>query len=448
MSRRWSGLLVVVLWGCGDGLAEVAEGEWLPGDETTNTLLLGSNAFLMPAQNLSDENELDFYSGNSFFNQSWVEAPASTEARDGLGPLFNARSCSGCHFKDGRGAPPEDGQAPLVGLLIRLSTADGSPDPIYGGQLQDLSIPSLPPEATPEIVWTERSGRYEDGTRYTLLEPEYLLHDPAYGPLADDVQLSPRVAPHMIGLGLLEAISADRLASLSDPEDADGDGISGRIQRLDSGEIGRFGWKGDAPSVEEQVAGAFVGDMGLTSALQPWDDCTDAQGACLDALDGGRPEISDDILALVTLYSRTVAVPVRRAADDETVLRGKQLFTNMNCVGCHVPSHTTDDAALPELEGQLIWPYTDLLLHDMGAGLADGRPLGAASGREWKTPPLWGLGLIEGVNGHTRFLHDGRARSLEEAILWHGGEAAPSQEAFVRLEAPDRAAVLAFLEDL
>ena len=443
-------LALLGLLGCGGRVAALEDGEWLPGGDTTSALLLGSNAFLMPAQNLSPEHEQDFYSGNSFFNASWTEAPASAEARDGLGPLFNARSCSGCHFKDGKAAPPEPGVGPFGGLLLRLSVPgeDGPvPDPIYGGQLQDQANPNLPVELTPEVMWHERDGAFDDGTAYSLTWPSFTVTDPQHGPPGDGLMMSPRVAPHMVGLGLLEAIPEDTLLALADPNDDDGDGISGRVQRHEGG-VGRFGWKADAVDIEAQVAGAFAGDMGLTSRLVPVDDCTDAQTACLAEPSGGDPEVSDEIFDLVTLYSRAVAVPARRAAEDETVLYGKALFNELGCAACHTPSHQTGASPLPELEDQKIWPYTDLLLHDMGEGLADDRPLGLASGQEWRTPPLWSLGLIDEVSGHTRFLHDGRARSVEEAILWHGGEAEAAQAAYVALSANDRAALLVFLEDL
>jgi CxxC motif-containing protein (DUF1111 family) len=442
--------LLLGLMGCGARLAEVEDGEWLPGGETTSTLLLGSNAFLMPAQNLDPEHEQDFYSGNSFFNASWTEAPASAEARDGLGPLFNARSCSGCHFKDGKAAPPETGPGPFVGLLLRLSVPgdDGPvPDPIYGGQLQDQANPNVPVELTPNVRWRERDGEFDDGEAYSLIWPEFTVSNLQHGPMGDGLMMSPRIAPHMVGLGLLEAIPEDRLLALADPHDEDNDGISGRLQRHGEA-VGRFGWKADATDVEAQVAGAFAGDMGLTSRVVPMDDCTDAQTECLAEPNGGEPEVSDQILDLVTLYSRAVAVPARRAADDPTVLHGKTLFNEIGCAACHTPSHTTGDSPLPELSDQRIWPYTDLLLHDMGEGLADDRPLGEASGQEWRTPPLWSLGLIASVSGHTRFLHDGRARSLEEAILWHGGEAEAAQRSYVALSAEERDALIVFLEDL
>jgi CxxC motif-containing protein (DUF1111 family) len=416
--------------------------------------MFGSNSFLMPAQNLSDENELRFYSGNSFFNQAWVEAPATTSARDGLGPLFNARSCSSCHPKDGKAEPPSSGAGPFIGVLFRLSipSPDGYIDePVYGGQLQDVANLGVVPEAIPTVEWNETAGTYPDGTPFSLIEPTYEFTELGYGPMDENVVISPRIGPHVIGLGLLEAITEERLKQLADPDDEDGDGISGRIQwiQTDSGpRIGRFGWKGDAPDLIHQVAGAFAGDMGLTSHVIPTDDCTDAQTECTDQPHGGEPEVDAGVFDRVTLYTRTVAVPARRKADDPNILHGKILFRDVGCDTCHTPSHTTGPAAIPELEGQLIWPYTDLLLHDMGEGLADHRPLGEASGREWKTPPLWGLGLVNAVNGHTRYLHDGRARSLEEAILWHGGEAKSSRDGFMALSSDERQTLLDYLGDL
>ena len=448
----WSILLALVA--CEPKLASVEVGEWLPGGDTTNTLLLGNNAFLRAASNLTPEHESLFYGGNSFFNDSWVEAPSSTAHRDGLGPLFNARGCSGCHFRDGRAAPPESGSSPTTGLLFRISTPDGQPDATFGGQLQDQALPGLAAEVVVSIVQHAIEGELDDGTSYSLSAPEYRFDETDFGPLPARLDVSPRIAPQMVGLGLLEAVPLARLQELEDPNDSDRDGISGRIQwREDagSGELlpGRFGWKGDAPTIEHQVAAAFNGDLGITSRLFPDDDCTDAQPDCLAEPNGGEPELEDHILERVVLYSRAVAVPVRREWEGDEVLRGKWLFTDLGCASCHVPQHTTGAfPALPEFEGQHIWPYTDLLLHDMGPDLADDRPLGEASGSEWRTPPLWSLGLIPEVNGHSRYLHDGRARSLEEAILWHGGEAELAQHDYLGLDALDRSDLLRFLESL
>jgi CxxC motif-containing protein (DUF1111 family) len=406
---------------------------------------------------LTVEHESEFYSGNSWFNQPFVSAPATTKTRDGLGPLYNGTSCSSCHMHDGRGAPPDDGLAPLGSLLLRLSveTSDGvGPDPVYGAQLQDVAIDGYLPEASPRLTYTEVPGVYPDGTPYSLLDPTIHLEGENYGPFAPGLTTSARVAPHMVGLGLLEAIPESALAAHEDPDDVDGDGISGRRHTVvdpatGNLSMGRFGWKAESPTILAQSAGAFSGDMGVTSWVMPGDDCTEAQSDCLDATSGGLEEAEAHVLDRVVTYSRTIAVPARRAWDDPTVLRGKSVFRWAGCGDCHTPSHTTGAfAPVPELEGQRIWPYTDLLLHDMGEGLADALPTGDASGREWKTPPLWGLGLVPDVNGHTRYLHDGRARSFEEAVLWHGGEAEAAREAFMALPSDDRDALIRFLEDL
>ncbi|HMJ13294.1 MAG TPA: di-heme oxidoredictase family protein, partial [Polyangiaceae bacterium] len=440
--------------------AQRDESQRLPGGETTNTLLFGTNALTMPAANITAEHESQFFTGNSFFNQSWVQAPASTEARDGLGPLFNARSCASCHFKDGRGSPPLEEGAPFVGLLLRLSvpSASGSgqplPDPVYGGQLQPLAIGGVESEGAPRVSYTEVRGSYADGEAYVLLEPSYTIGDLTHGALADGVQISPRVAPAVVGLGLLEAIPSARLLELADPEDVDGDGISGRIQHtLDAAtglmREGRFGWKAEQPSVRQQAAAAFVGDLGVTSSLFPEQDCTPAESACRAATPGGSPELADHLLDRVELYSRLLAVPMRERWRDASLLEGQRLFSSARCDACHVASHETGALeGLPEVENQRIYPYTDLLLHDMGEALADARPVFEASGSEWRTPPLWALRFYRIVNGHDRLLHDGRARGVAEAILWHGGEATPSREAFRTMTREQRSQLIEFVESL
>lgn len=453
-------LLAPFAWGCSDPVqhAPLAE-ERLPGGTATNTFLFGSNAFKRPVEGISDEHETAFFSGNSFFNSAWVEAPSSTEARDGLGPLFNARSCSGCHFADGRGRPPLEPGEPLGSMLLRIGTgrlsADGSPegDPAYGDQLQPLSLPGLAGEATPHIIYAEAFKTYPDGTAYSLLTPSYQLEAPQYGALSSALRISPRVAPAMIGLGLLEAIPDARLLALADPEDANQDGISGRPNRVLDVEaqeyrLGRFGWKAEQPTVRQQTAGAFAGDMGLTTSVFPSATCADGQVDCLQAPSGGAPEVSDDILDDVVLYSRFLAVPARQRTDAPEVVRGWHLFRLAGCDGCHTPNHQTRADVEPELASQSIWPYTDLLLHDMGEDLSDERPSFEATGGEWRTPPLWGVGRIPEVNDHSRLLHDGRARNVEEAILWHGGEAAQSRDEFRGLSGRDRAQLIEFVNSL
>lgn len=417
------------------------------------------NAFGQPAPGLERMDELHFFVGNSFFNQNWVAAPSSTEARDGLGPFFNSRSCAGCHFKDGRGRAPEfDGENP-TGFLIRLSIPEQDdhgayrPDPVYGGQFQDQSIFGQG-EGDLFVSYVEIPGTFPDGTPYSLRQPVYHFENLAYGDMHPDVMISPRVANQMIGLGLLEAIPDATLLALADPADADGDGISGRVNIVwdytaASTAIGRFGWKANQPTLLQQVAGAFSGDMGITTFVFPALNCPTGDAACLSAQNGGQPEIDDDDLLKVVLYSSVLAVPAQRNADDPTVMRGQRLFDEVGCTACHMDTLETGiHPRFDILSNQTIHPYTDLLLHDMGDGLADNRPDYEASGSEWRTPPLWGIGLIATVNGHTYYLHDGRAHSLLEAILWHGGEAEAVRQAFMELSAADREAILAFLESL
>jgi CxxC motif-containing protein (DUF1111 family) len=404
--------------------------------------------------------QADFFVGNSFFNNNWVIAPSSTAKRDGLGPVFNARSCSSCHFKDGRGRPPIETDEAILSILIRLSIPGKGPhggplgDPNYGTQFNPKSILGVKAEGNVTITYTEIKGSFADGTPYTLRKPVLTFTDLAYGPLHTNIMTSARVAPAVFGLGLLEQIPEDTILKKADPDDADGDGISGRPNRVwdirkKAMVLGRFGWKANEPNLEQQNAGAFLGDIGITSPLFPKENCTSSQKECLSAPTGGSPEVPQEKIDQITLYVRSLAVPARRNWDDAAVLRGKQLFGQAGCAKCHTPKMKTgNNPKLPSLSNQTIWPYTDLLLHDMGKGLADGRPDFAASGSEWRTPPLWGIGLVKTVNRHTLFLHDGRARNLQEAILWHGGEGKGSQEAFVRMPKEDRKALIAFLESL
>ena len=448
--------------------------EALPAGAATVRQRDTADAFSLHSENMPFADEMRFKLGNALFRKTWVAAPSSTRASDGLGPLYNARGCQDCHLKDGRGHPPEGADDGRVSMFLRLSIPGGptpaaiegwlatQPDPVYGGQLQDLAIPGHAAEGRMEVRYAEEPVTLGDGTVVMLRRPHYAVSGEGYGALHPEIMVSPRVAPQMIGLGLLEAIPADRILSLADPDDADGDGISGRAQILPSPEfgvpmLGRFGLKAGTATVREQSAGAFSGDMGLSTPLfpVPSGDCTTGQAACLAALPGQEPEARDGLevdaesLDLVTFYAQNLGVPERRRVDAAEVLRGKELFHALHCAACHVPKHVTHRLdGRPEQSFQLIWPHTDLLLHDMGEGLADGRPEGRATGREWKTPPLWGIGLTAQVSGHTQLLHDGRARNLTEAILWHGGEAQTARDGFAALPAPDRAAILAFLESL
>lgn len=448
--------------------------ERLSGGSATNRRRFDRDAFSQPSANLSFEARAQFAIGNGLFRRPWVSSPSSTRSADGLGPLYNARSCQRCHLKDGRGHPPVDENDSAVSMLVRLSVpprtkeehallASGRaaviPEPTYGTQLQDVSVPGLAAEGKIRITRTEREVVFEDGTKMALEEPHYEIAGTRYGPMDPQAMMSPRVAPPMIGLGLLEAIAASDILEGADPDDADGDGISGRARWVWSPEhrrvmLGRFGWKAGTATIVDQSAAANSGDIGISSPLAPapWGECTERQQACRSRLHGARPgefEAPASVMDAIVFYTRQLAVPARRGENDPTVLQGKALFYRIGCIGCHTPKHATRrDWPVEELAGQLIWPYTDLLVHDMGDDLADGRPEGEATGREWRTAPLWGIGMTEVVNGHTRFLHDGRARNLAEAILWHGGEAEPARLAFQSMSPVERSALLAFLNSL
>ncbi len=454
-------------------------GEDKPGGGATSRGSTGTaNAFSLSSGNIGFRKELDFKIGNAIFRRLWVSAPASTDAADGLGPLFNSRGCQNCHLKDGRGHPPLSSDVPddTGSMLFRLSVpakteadkaliASGKvnslPDPMYGGQLQDFSIQGFEPEGKVKITYDEKEVTLGDGETVSLRVPTYELVDLAYGPIDPEIMISPRVAPQMIGLGLLEAVPEEQILALADADDKNGDGISGKPNRVWSAlhekeMLGRFGWKASVPTIAEQSAGAFSGDIGISTTLLPSGagECTAKQTACMDAPSGNSPkyqnvEVGDELFKLVTFYAQNLAVPARRGADDPEVLKGKELFYSIGCAGCHRPKFVTGEApGQPHLSQQLIWPYTDLLLHDMGEGLADGRPDGKATGSEWRTAPLWGIGLTETVSGHTLFLHDGRARNVTEAILWHGGEGEAARDKFANLPKADREALLAFVNSL
>lgn len=424
-------------------------------------------AFSLPAANLSLSRRDNFFVGDSFFRGAWVTAPASTAARDGLGPLFNTNSCQTCHIKDGRGHPPEHDED-MVSMLVRVSVRNPegeaeekrlehggiTPHPVFGGQIQNRSIGGVKPEAVVRLEWTESEGKYGDGTPYRLRKPEVALDQTYYGVAGQEILYSARIAQPMIGVGLLDTIPEKTLVALADPEDEDGDGVSGRVNVVwdvtkKKAVPGRFGWKAEQPTVRQQVAAAFAGDIGMTTSLFRETELTTVQAELASLPNGGDPEVSDEILGFVTFYSKTLSVPAQRGHDNPVVLKGRELFRKANCHACHVESFVTgDDPEFPELSGQEIHPFTDLLLHDMGEGLADKRPVYSASGFEWRTAPLWGIGLSRHVSQEPNYLHDGRARTLEEAILWHGGEAEFSREVFRNMSIEDRRYLLSFLRSL
>jgi CxxC motif-containing protein (DUF1111 family) len=418
------------------------------------------HAFSRPAPNLTVEQRGEFFIGNAFFNSPWVVAPASASARDGLGPLFNARSCDACHNNDGRGRPPLKDDEQPVSLVLQFATPtpgghnEPQADPNYGVNFNPFAIGGVPAEGKVRIRHREIKGEYGDGTAFTLLAPEYSFEDLAYGELAADTKFSPRVAPSVFGSGLLEAIPEAQILERNDPEDLNKDGISGHPNHVwdpltQSPQLGRFGWKLNQPSIAHQTAAAFSSEIGMSSSFRPNQICTAVQKACLTAPTGGDPEISDEIFKHMVNYQRMLAVPMRRNLDSPQVKRGAQLFANAGCESCHRATLKTGQVKdQPWLSGQTIHPFTDMLLHDMGPGLADGRADFAASGSEWRTQPLWGVGLQKAVNGHTLLLHDGRARDVSEAILWHGGEGERAKETFRRMSKEDREALLKFVDSL
>lgn len=412
----------------------------------------GANSFSLPIPGLCREDRRGFSVGNSLFRDNWVVAPSSAEGRDGLGPLFAANSCSACHPDDGRGVAPTEDAGLGRGWIVLVSPfdSDGQPHPAYGAQIQDQAVPGVTPEAR-VVVRPERSlGRYADGTEFELRRWAISVGELGYGPLGN-ARLSLRVGPQVIGGGLVEAVDDAAIIAREDPDDRDGDGISGRAHRVprDPSRVGRFGWKASQVTLEDQVQAAFHGDMGITSPRFPGEPLSESQRNVVREPSGGEPEIDVAKVSRVAHYLRALAVPAQRAPDDPQVRRGRDAFVAAGCAACHVPElRSGQGSPIEALRGVAFRPYTDLLLHDMGDGLADGRCDGAANGREWRTPPLWGIGLVPIVNGHSQYLHDGRARSLEEAVLWHGGEAQRSRDAFARMGADDRAAMLAFLGSL
>ncbi|WP_299486697.1 di-heme oxidoredictase family protein [Acaryochloris sp. IP29b_bin.137] len=440
---------------------DVANRTPLSGGQAATVTKATKTAFAQPIKNLDRQRRRVFVFGDHLFNTQWVQAPSSVATLDGLGPLFNRNSCTGCHVRDGRGRPPLPHEDRMLSKLIRLSISGQSeeggplPHPVYGGQLQEQGLLGVPPEGRTQITWTEEPGTFADGQSFSVRRPHYAFKDLAYGPLGEEVLFSPRVAPAVFGWGLLENVPQADILQQADPDDQDGDGISGRPNYVwdvvkEEKQLGRLGWKANQPNLKQQIAGAFNGDIGLTTSLFPKPSCNDGQSNCLQETQfGEQPEVSDEFLDKITTYMRLLAVPARRNIDGGPEQRGEKLFYQAQCATCHTPKMVTGKTSEhPEFNNQVIHPYTDLLLHDMGPGLADHRPDFEADGQEWRTPPLWGIGLVKMVNKHTFFLHDGRARNITEAVLWHGGEAQASKERFLQMSEKDRTDLVAFLSAL
>lgn len=467
---------------------EFSSAEDYPGGQTSAEVS-SQPSLQLPAANLANELKPNFHAGKALANQPWVKAPTVTFARDGLGPIYNARTCLMCHIKGGKGFIPSNNETPIRGTLVRLSKAIDEqnsdlnaelikhtgviPHPIYGDQVQGQSVSlahqlrhsqkpgslqhDVAPEAYVHINWVEKTFTYPDQHQVTLRKPELDFRYLGYGPLGDDTQFSLRVAPTIHGMGLLALISEQDLLALSDESDNNQDGISGRVNRVWDVEkqttvIGRFGLKSNKPTLDMIVGGAFTNDVGITNRLAPKQPCTELQESCLKIPNGNDKEgveLPDNLLQLVINFNRDLAPLKRRNSQDPEVIAGRELFYQTGCNQCHNPRFVTQKSEdAPHLSEQVIWPYSDLLLHDMGPELADNRPDYLASGSEWRTPPLWGLGLLQQVNGSKVFLHDGRARTIEEAILWHGGEASRAQSYFVQLIRSERDSLISFVNSL
>jgi CxxC motif-containing protein (DUF1111 family) len=430
---RRRALVVVLLTACGDNLAgDERQGGDITVDDRTAT------AFTHPAPGLSPDDLANHENGRGPFDFVW-EAPQ-------LGPLLNNDQCFGCHGGNGRGLSQIGPELPTSQALVRCSLTGGPPDvpggpasiPGYGTQLQDHATQGLLPEVVVNLSWLEHVEMLDDGTAVGLRAPITDIRTPSGGFLPQGSLFSYRQAPGAFGLGLLDAVDDATILALADPDDADGDGISGRPNMVwdaetSATEVGRFGHKCSAPNIRMQTAGAFANDMGLSNKIFP------------DP--GNQRDVSDDQYEQTVFFVKTLAVPAA-GSRGATALLGRDRFSDFGCVSCHVSTLVTGDSPIALLAHQTIHPYTDLLLHDMGDGLSDGRPDFAALDTEWRTAPLWGLGLVQIVSPQATFLHDGRARTLEEAIMWHGGEAASAKEAYRTAAKSDRDALIAFLNTL
>ncbi len=433
----------------------------------------GPMAFEQEAPNLPWAISAAFDRGDGVFERPYnvAQKPGYSYNADGLGPIFNHFSCEACHVADGRAKPPSGPNDILDGGFIRVSIPGTGPygeplsPPGYGHQIGDRAIAGVKPEATARIKWHETvKGQFKDGETYSLRSPEVILTDLAYGPMPDDAVFELRMAPPVHGLGLLEAIPEETLLAWADPNDDNGDGISGRpnyVWDIEKGGkiLGRFSWKANAFDIRQQSAAAAYNDMGVNNPLflYRYDDqskehrsrqnCEPEQLACLNSIDSLDFEMSPAQLTDITTYLQLLGVVYRRNMDVPEVQKGEAIFHEIGCESCHKSQVMTGEHEIARLENQLIRPYSDLLLHDMGEGLSGRRDFEATK-QEWRTAPLWGIGVTETVNGHTNFLHDGRARNVQEAILWHGGEAERSKQAYINLDKNERQLLLKFINNL
>ena len=446
------------------------ESSFFSGGETTN-ITNNKNSFSLEAKNLPEHLKVDFLVGDALFERIWEDSRfTSNIARDGLGPFFSSQSCAGCHINDGRGHLPETiyRDTDSISIVIHLgkdkdhlnTRLKNIPDRNYGSQISEFAVEGILKEADINFKYDYKIGAFDNGIIYELRKPKIFLSNLNYGNIDKDTEFSARVAQPLIGLGLIEAISAEDIMENEDEFDLDNDGISGKANKVwddvnQKEELGRFGWKASQPSIYQQVADALFNDMGLSNPLyKNHSNCTESQVDCLNVINGNsiehdNLEVSNQQLELITFYSQQLGVPARRDINDEDVVAGKKIFFELKCNSCHTEKFKTGSYSNHKnLNHQVIYPYSDFLLHDMGEGLDDNIPEYSANGNEWRTTPLWGLGLTETVSGRKTYLHDGRARNLTEAILWHGGEANRSVNKFKKLNNIQINQLLKFLRSL
>ncbi|WP_394181407.1 di-heme oxidoredictase family protein [Marinomonas posidonica] len=432
-----------------------------------------ASEYSQPLPSLSAEEKLEFRIGEGVFQKFWVPSPSSTTASDGLGPLYNTRSCNNCHVNNGRGHAPEAhvSGATIPSFMVRFGKRypgsmqhhDGIfpsvGDAHYGGQLQGQSANGTLPEGDFHLTYQTHVEVLADGQQVSLRKPILHWDKLHYGPFEADTGVTLLNTPSLVGMGLLDNIPDPYIIANADPDDLDQDGISGKVSWIPGQHnpvVGRFGYKASTPSVTAQNQLAFNTDLGLSTLLfpAPSGDCTPLQLECLNSPNGNSPhldnlEVDKQQSRLVDLFVSLAAPPAMRNLSEPDFLAGKDIFIDSGCASCHTPKMVTgNDSPYSVLKNRTFYPFTDMLLHDMGAELRSGFPVYSAEPQEWRTAPLWGIGLSEKVSGRVGFLHDGRARTIEEAILWHGGEAQSSQQAYKRLSKEYRQKLIYFLESL
>ena len=460
--QQLTGCLVFAALSLAVGVAHTDANDECVWNAVTKQCTPDAQLYMQPVAQLDPDQMQLHEAGKNQFNTIWTFAPR-LDGVWGMGPFFLANACSGCHINNGRGITTQQLNKPVFQQLVRLSvrkpgTDETMPHPAYDSQLQVFTLeggvvePSTG-EADVFIRWLPVTIKLADGTEVELRRPELKITNEKFGPIDDSVMKSLRNGPALYGLGYLDAVPEADILAIAAAQKALG--FNGRPNYVPDDatfkrKLGRFGWKANQPSISQQVAAAHLGDIGVTTSLYPDQDCTLIQKACYESVSKyAKPELNDQAWNAVNFFMRATEAPRARKRNDPQTAHGEKLFADLQCAVCHVPTLKTGSyPALPAIENETFAAFTDLLLHDMGPDLADGRPDFKATGNDWRTAPLWGVGLADRVNGGMFLLHDGRARNVEEAILWHGGEAQKSADAYKRLPALDRQSLLSFVNSL